>query len=263
MRRLAGVLVSLSCLVAVLPAAQAERVQVTVPRANVRSEASEKSPILVQVTPADQIELRAVEGDWFKVLLPPNPALGGARVEAYISKKVSKVVAAPLMPETPETPAPVGSAPNPSIDPHAATVTLGSGTGASPLSLLAVRLVPNGNRTAWTVSTEGGLRSMAGRRPTLTVSIGDRAGFAAADVIPSMVKVSPAPGSTVDVVLGSTRDGLDWRADEVSTGMTEAAPGVWNLSPVADLAPGRYAIVMRPSNAATAMPEVAWLFAVR
>ncbi len=72
--------------------AQATLVKVTVPKANVRSEPSDKAPILQQVTPNDIIELREDMDGWFKVLLPPNPALGGARVEAYLSKKVAKIV---------------------------------------------------------------------------------------------------------------------------------------------------------------------------
>ncbi len=75
-------------------AAETAHVKVTVPKANVRSEPSEKAPILQQVTPDDVIELREELDGWFKVLLPPNPALGGARVEAYISKKVAKIVPA-------------------------------------------------------------------------------------------------------------------------------------------------------------------------
>jgi hypothetical protein len=74
--------------------AQATLVKVTVPKANVRSEPSDKAPILQQVTPSDVIELREDMDGWFKVLLPPNPSLGGARVEAYISKKVAKLVKA-------------------------------------------------------------------------------------------------------------------------------------------------------------------------
>src|SRR6478672_801664 len=107
MRQFAGVTLAVVLLVSAANA-QSQMVRVTVPKANVRSEPNDKAPILQQATPNDQIEWRATEGDWFKVLMPPNPALGGARVEAYISKKVSKLQAAAPMPAAP---APVETAP--------------------------------------------------------------------------------------------------------------------------------------------------------
>ncbi|HYN07776.1 MAG TPA: SH3 domain-containing protein [Vicinamibacterales bacterium] len=64
-------------------------VRVTAARANIRSEASESAPVLDQVAAGAVFELTAVQGDWFRILLPPDPRLRGARVPAYLSRKVA------------------------------------------------------------------------------------------------------------------------------------------------------------------------------
>jgi hypothetical protein len=236
-------------------------VKVTVPKANVRSEPSDKAPILQQATPQDQIEWRATEGDWFKVLMPPNPALGGARVEAYISRKVSKLLA----------PAPAVSAPKviepappavPVIDTHAANVFLGSIVDGTLLKQMSVQIVRAGNRDAWTIQNPGDWSVAADRRPSFVVSIGDRAPFSSAGLTPSIVKLASAADVT-SFTIGSTKGGKDWKAEEISTEMTESAADVWNIKPSRDLKPGSYAIVMRPLNSKALAPEVAWAFTVK
>lgn len=249
--------------------AQSQVVRVTVPKANVRSEPNDKAPILVQVTPKDQIDWQATEGEWFKVRLPPNPALGGARVEAYISKKVAKLEKAPEMPSVAaaSSSAPAGAsedrpAVKPAIDTHTANVFLGSIVDGALLRQAAVELVPSGNRQAWTIQKSSDWVTAADRRPAFVVSIGDRAGFSAAGLAPSIVKASPAPGAT-GFVIGSSKGDKDWKSDEVSTEMTEGTAGVWNVKPSKDLKTGDYAIVMRPSNSKTAAPQIAWAFTVK
>src|SRR5262245_11424878 len=124
--RLRSGLAAIAVLLAVsVPAAQPQLVKVSVPKANVRSEPSDKAPILQQVTPQDVIEYRETQGDWFKILLPPNPSLGGARVEAFISKKVAKLGPAPAPSAAPATPAAPAAPPPPRIDTHALNVFLG------------------------------------------------------------------------------------------------------------------------------------------
>ena len=242
--------------------AQTQIVKVTVPKANVRSEPSDKAPILQQATPKDQIEWRATEGDWFKVLLPPNPALGGARVEAYISKRVSKIEAAPPMPTLPVAPANVAPA-VPAIDTHAANVFLGSIVDGRLLKPASVAIVPSGNRQAWTIQNSGDWSVTSNRRPSFVVSIGDRAPFAAAGLAPSVVKLSAPPAGVVGGVIGSTKDAKDWKSAEISLEMTQGAPGVWDVKPTRDLKPGDYAIIMRPENPKALTPEIAWAFTVK
>lgn len=246
--------------------AQGQLVRVTVPKANVRSEPSEKAPILQQVTPLDQIDLRAIEGAWFKVLLPPNAALGGARVEAYISKKVAKVVEAKsdAMPAaaTPDPGAPAAAA-APKVDTHAANVFLGSGVGGTLLPRVTVRVVPNGNRQAWTIERGADWPIAADRRPSFVVSIGDQAGFSPAGLEPSAVKLAAAPAGLEGLLIGSTRGDRDWKADDIALDMSEGAAGLWNVTASKDLKPGDYAIVLRPSKSNVMMPEIAWVFTIK
>jgi len=261
MRQFAGVTLAVVLLVSAAHA-QSPMVRVTVPKANVRSEPNDKAPILQQATPNDQIEWRATEGDWFKVLMPPNPALGGARVEAYISKKVSKLQAAAAMPAAPTS---VEAAPTPpKIDTHAANAFLGSIVDGTLLRQLSVQVVHTpANRDAWMIENAGDWNVASDRRPSLVVSIGDRAGFSAAGLAPSVVRLSPAASGMTGLVIGSAKGDKDWKSNEISTEMTEGTVGVWNVKPSKDLKPGDYAIVMRPSNSKALAPEIAWAFTVK
>lgn len=268
MRQFAGATLAVVLLVSTAHA-QSQIVRVTVPKANVRSEANDKAPILQQATPSDQIEWRATEGDWFKVLMPPNPALGGARVEAYISKRVSKLEARP------ELPSPSASAKAPAdataekggasaIDTHVANAFLGSIVDGTLLRQMSVQVVHTpANRDAWTIENAGDWNVASDRRPSLVVSIGDRAGFSAAGLAPSVVRLSPAGAGMTGLMIGSTKGDKDWKADEISTEMTEGTAGVWNVKPSKDLKPGDYAIVMRPSNSKALAPQIAWAFTVK
>jgi hypothetical protein len=266
MRQIARVMLAFALLCATAHA-QSQWVRVTVAKANVRSEPSDKAPILQQATPRDQIEWRATEGDWFKVLLPPNPGLGGARVEAYISKKVSKLEAAKAMPASaeatagkPREPAPPAA---PAIDTHAANVFLGTIVGGTLLPAMSAEIRPGGGREQWIVRPGADAVVSPNKRPSFVVSIGDRAGFSVEGLVPSLVKLSTLSGSTTDLVAGSTKGGKGWKSDEVSVELIETAAGVWNIKLSKDLKPGSYALVMTPSSPKDPMPEIAWAFTVK
>ena len=93
MRRRVWALALLMAAAGPVTAAQApEKVRITVSRANVRSEPSEKAPVIAQVTRGTELECRGEDGGWFQVRLPFDPRLGGVRVEAYVSKKVAAAV---------------------------------------------------------------------------------------------------------------------------------------------------------------------------
>jgi hypothetical protein len=193
--------------------------------------------------------------------MPPNPALGGARVEAYISRKVSKLESGPAMPSSPP---PVEAPAVPSIDTHAANVFLGSivdGTLLQPLNVQVIHTA--GNRDAWTVQNPGDWNAASDRRPSFVVSIGDRASFPAAGLAPAVVRLAPAPAGMTGLVIGSTKGDKDWKADQIGADMTEGTSGVWNVKPSKDLKPGDYAIIMRPSNSKALAPQLAWAFSVK
>jgi hypothetical protein len=105
------------------------QVVVTVPHANIRAEASETSQVLTQVVQGTLLDLIAVEGDWFHVRVP----VGSLRVEAYISKKVSKLQDASAKPATtgPPPPAPTAGAPAPHASAPSAAARSGTHDGMS------------------------------------------------------------------------------------------------------------------------------------
>ena len=93
-------IVAIATAVTVATAQEKGSVRVTSAVANIRAAASETSQVLTQVKQDAVLELIAVEGDWFHVRVP----VGIVRVEAYISKKVSKI-------DTPPAAAPGAKAP--------------------------------------------------------------------------------------------------------------------------------------------------------
>jgi hypothetical protein len=241
--------------------AQSQLVRVTVPKANVRSEPNDKAPILQQATPNDQIEWRATEGDWFKVLMPPNQALGGARIEAYISKKVSKLQAAPAMPTSAPAEAPPPAAPN--ADMHLVTMLLGSGADSKLVQETPVEMRPAGNRQAWVVERTGTWTAIDEKRPSFTLSIGDQAGFTRKDVAPGMVRLGPAPAGVAGLLVQTTKDGTDWKGDAVGVLVDDATRGIIKFQPGKDLRPGDYAIILRVITASMDAGVKAWAFTVK
>jgi hypothetical protein len=237
---------------------QTQTVQVTVPRANVRAEPSERAPILQQVTPKDQIEWRSTDGDWFRVLLPPNPALGGARVEAYISKKVSRLSA----------PAVAAASPSPTVEPaapvaaKAVTVFLGVGAGGVVLTERTASVAASGNRDVWTIDADVEAVA-ASAAASLDVSVTQPGPIDPGAVAPLLVKLSGVRGDAAVMQVGSTRADRDWKADEVGTTVTEMSPGVWHVVPDRALKAGAYAVVLRPTRDGTSAPKGVWAFQIR
>jgi hypothetical protein len=267
MRQFAGAffLAALSVSAVVLPIsaahAQSQMVRVTVPKANVRSEPSDKAPILQQATANDQIEWRATEGDWFKVLMPPNPALGGARVEAYISKKVSKLETAAAMPlATPVEPPPAAV---PKAGMHLANMLLGSGSETKLVQETPVQMLPDGDRQAWVVERADNWPAIDEKRPSFTLSIGDQAGFTRKDVAPGMVRLGPAPAGSAGLLVQTTKDGKDWKGDFVGVFVDDATSGIIKFQPGRDLKPGDYAIILRMMKESRDVGVKAWAFTVK
>lgn len=84
-------------------------VRITVRLANVRTGPSLSSEVVTQVTGGTVLPLRRIEGDWFRVILPPSPGLNGAQVEAYVSNTVA--VVEPVRPAASPAPEPVSPDP--------------------------------------------------------------------------------------------------------------------------------------------------------
>jgi hypothetical protein len=263
-------------------------VKVTVPRANVRSEPKDTAPVLTQVTSGTVLTLIEIDGDWFHVQLPPDPRLGGVRVDAYISKKVSTVVsmAAPGATPAPSTTAPAGGATGSPNVTDGMSVSLQSGASTSWLAvrrtsritaaasgkiaaLASLASLEDAGATAgsgasivtyvWRVDGPAADREIADRRPSFVVQFKDVPDASPDTIGPLLIRLAPGAASRVVSAIRG-------RADQVSQGdsawdvtkdlvqdvvKTNAEPldrGVVKLTPVADLAPGQYAIVLRPAG---------------
>jgi hypothetical protein len=286
--------VSLAALVVALAirpvAAQEGAVRVTVPRANVRAEASEKSPVLTQVNQGTLLYLVAVEGEWFRVRLAPDGRLN-ARVEAYISKKVSKLESA-----TPPAPGAGRATPPSSLATVAPmpssrdgmSVALVAGDATSFLSPGTVRVIQVPDRVealgklapamasafsapppadpaspmtfVWLVDAPSATRTLADKRPAFVVQFKDVPGVGPDDLIPVLIKLTPAASEArlIAAVRGradqESRAEAEWdvfkdlKQDVIRTDMQSMARGIARIQPAADLASGEYAVVLRLSN---------------
>jgi hypothetical protein len=222
MLRLARVSIAAAIGVAALAAQESGSVKITVPRANVRSEASEKAPVLTQVTSGTVLILLGVEGEWFHVRLPPDPRLGGLRIDAYVSKKVATLVPATGEPAAPATapsavPALAASPPAGSVDGiSVALAAAGGSTWVTPHPVRVARVgarldtlqalagaVPSADAPApadkdvqawaWVMIGSAAERVLDDRRPTFVVVFKDVPGVSPDDLTPVLVRVTPVP----------------------------------------------------------------------
>jgi len=208
-------------------------VRITVRLANVRTGPSLSSEVVTQVTGGTVLTLRRIEGDWFRVVLPPTPDMNGAQVEAYVSNTVA--VVQPVQPTAPPAPAPEPQPAEPepededeapasaeSLVPRrdgmAVALQIGISTAwLSPepttLSRLAadVRSVPDLVRQllavpegtppasgpvtfAWPVESAAAGQIVHDRRPSFVAVFSEVPGVRPEDVEPFIVRLSPVGG---------------------------------------------------------------------
>ena len=231
-------------------------VKVTVPRANIRSEANDRAPVLTQVPSGTLLQLISVEGDWFHVRVP----VGSIRIDAYISRKVSALTSAPGAPAaappatTPTpTPAPAGV-----VDGMSVAVDLsGTSTWVTPHPAKVSRA---GQTWAWVVDGSAADRVFDDRRPSFIVVFKDVPGVSPDDLAPMLVRLTPAAsgGRLVASARGSadlaSRAAADWdlskdlKQDVVRSENQLLDRGAVKIRPAADLPAGQYAVVLRPSS---------------
>jgi hypothetical protein len=284
----------LVCAVVGIAAGQEDgAVKVTVARANVRTEASEKAPVLTQVTLGTVLTLKRVDGDWFFVELPPDARLGGARVTAYLSKKVATLVKAPAAAATPPAAsAPASPDPAPAVvDGMSVAVQIGeSSSWVVPHKVQARAwrdrkvdtlraLAPGvdagdelttdaaaGNAPAlwiWALDGASSDRVLDDRRPSFIAHFADVPGVSPADIIAVIVRLVQARVGAGDARLVAaargradqgSRNAGDWdlgkelKQDVVRAEAEPVARGGIKLRPSSALAPGEYALVLRPSR---------------
>lgn len=263
--------------------AQTGSVRVTATRANIRSDASETSTVLTQVTQGTLVELLAVEGDWFHVRLQ----MGSLRVDAYISKKVAKIETS--APASPAPAAPFAGAPaKAAVESHSGMsvlITVGGVTtrlaptparfiqiadrvdaiGKLAASLPAGDAPPPGASGAaavtyvWITDGAAAAKTFEDSRPAFAVEFKEVPGLSPDDLSPALVRLTPAASGVraIAAVRGradsATRPDMDWdvmkdlKQDLVRADLRVAERGAVLLKPLADLAPGQYAVVIRPS----------------
>jgi len=223
------------------PAPEHGTVRVTASKANIRSEASETSKVLAQVSQGLELELLSVDGDWFHVRV----AVSGLRVDAYISKKVARISRPSSTPAPP--PASVApsagspSAPLPpraSADRYAMSVVMTVGDVSTPLLPRALRVIQIGDKAdslskiapvvpatgdgtgragdaapvtfVWVADEATARRVVADRRPSFLATFKDVPGLNPEDLAPVLVRLTPAP-SGVRLIAA-----LRGRADQAS-----------------------------------------------
>ncbi len=283
------VAVALIALAATMTSAQEKgSVKVTSAIANIRAAANETSQVLTQVKLDTVLELIAVEGDWFHVRVPVGPV----RVEAYVSKKVSKLDSPPVPAPGAKAPAatrPASSGPPPpptSRYSMSVVLTIGAASNQMPFSTtrtihLSDRIdtlsksaptLPAGDAVtagtnpssqitfAWVLDGASSGQVVTDRRPSFLVMFSEVPGLSPDDLAPALVRVwSSASGvRLVGAIRGrvdsASHPDADWdvvrdlKQDVVKTEALVVDRGGVKLTPAADLPPGDYAIVVRPST---------------
>ncbi|HEX5216418.1 MAG TPA: hypothetical protein VFV98_13220 [Vicinamibacterales bacterium] len=272
--------------------AQDGTVRVTVARANIRSEPNEKAPVLLQVTARTILTLRAIEGEWFRIQVPPDPRLGPIRIEAYISSKVATIVT-PIGPAerrptdaaaSPASPTPLPE-PAGTRDGMSVAVVRGNTMTFLDSSEARLRIAPAKSDSfralaatlpkedppvagkgvdpviyTWTVDGAVSETVVAEKRPSLVVMYKSVRDLAAADLTPVLVKLTPTISGVrvVGFVRGradqASRTDADWdvikdlKQDVVRATVAVPEPGAAQITPLSDLEPGEYAVVLRPNG---------------
>jgi hypothetical protein len=282
MRIAAGFFVCAIVAVPVLPAPQSiGSVKVTVARANVRAEPSDKAPVVTQVTSGTILELKAIEGDWFKVQVPNTGAL---RIDAYISRKVSKVEKLDTGAGAATPPAGVAST-GPPADATGIAVAWQLADGATWLTSTEAKVAQLAQRPntlkamaaelpaelhapiaagssqvsyVWTIPADAVTRTVDEKRPAFLIDVKGVPKLNPDDLTPALVRLTAAPSGVRLVAMARgradeiSRTTPEWevmrdlRQDVVRATVEVLERGLARLQPVADLEPGDYAVVVRP-----------------
>jgi hypothetical protein len=279
----AGVVLAAISLPAVRAAAQdLGTIKVTVARANVRAEPNDKAPVVSQVTQGTILILKAIEGDWFKVQLP---ATGAIRVEAYISRKVSAIDT--LAATASAAAKPAGPPGSPAASKTGMTVAWHADSGTTWLESSDARLAQLSERGdsvraiaavlpaeflppidagatqvayVWAIEAAAVEKVVEEKRPVFIVQYKDVPGVSPDDLAPALVRLtaSPAGHRVVAMARGRadevSRTTPEWdvvrdlRQDVVRSTVQVVERGTARLQPNDDLAPGEYAVVIRPAR---------------
>lgn len=263
--------------------AQQGSVRVTVARANVRQTPSDRGAVVSQIPYGTVLDLGGVEGDWFRVYVP----MGALRVEAYLSKKVAVLVPPSGGTAAPEaTPAaPAGKlVPGISVAVDAAGKTTwltAMAARAVPIVERHKTLAALAGSTAigdaaggravlpedpsveitwvWLIDRGQLTVTLDDAHPSFFATFRDAPGVNVNELIPTVVKLVPAGDKWAVVAMArgradaAARGEADWtiardlQQDAVKVGIVGGATGAMTVRLPAALAPGDYALVLRPA----------------
>jgi hypothetical protein len=259
-------------------------VRVTVSQTSVRAEASDKAPVLEQVIKGAVFELISTQGDWFQIRLPADPRLGGARVTGYLSRKAavqvsgSESASAVSQARQPRLD-PAGAGIKVGVDAGGKTswlpvspVRAVSVAGAVPtLAAAAAGASFEGAGSAtsdesqvtwvWGAAPGGAPTVVTGNRPSFFVAYTELADVNISEVVPAIVRVAAGAGGwrVIGYSAGRpdapTREDSRWvivrdlKQDAAPSTLSGSGPGLVDIRPREALAPGEYAVVLRPAVA--------------
>jgi hypothetical protein len=288
-------------------------VRVTAARANVRSEPNEKGAVVSQVTSGTVLQLKSVEGDWYHVELQVGAMRVDAYISKKVAAPVTTGAAVGAKPGATAAAAPpaavvatakdgmsvaaISDGKSVWLTPGAATVvrvaeradSLRAAAVALPIGPPPAPPTGSGQITyIWTIDRAVPSRAIANAASGFAVTFKDVPGVSPDDFAPALVRVlgSASGVKVVAAVRGradaATRAQLEWdlakdfKYDLVRSSVELVERGVARVQPSDALAPGDYAIVLRPTGpkkfaGVSALSETAegkvlntvWVFSVK
>jgi hypothetical protein len=292
--------VLVSVLALSLVQAQRSTVLVTVARANVRQTPSERAEVVKQVEYGTELELIRTEGDWFHVYVSLN---GNVKIEGYLSRRVAIAASGDA--------APVPRLTAPTLLAEGIAMAADAGGKTTWLDAVAVRTVPIATEPAsfddlaksgaieqaatgraalgsvteptwvWLVERDRTPPAFTNRRPAFFASYKGAPHVNVSELTPAIVKLTPAGKWAIAAMLHGPADASwtlarDLKQDVVKVQVVAGATAAMDVRLAAPLAPGEYALVLRPAfqrlypatqvlsgEAIGAVMSVAWPFTIR
>jgi len=263
-------------------------VKVSVARANVRAQPNETAPVLTQATLGTAFEVRSVQGDWFEIILDMGGMRAKAYISKKVAKPVPPVAGSVPVPVGSVTTGPPPDEAKPAapaggdgmsvvvqtaaggsswlLPHHAHVAPAADGRIDSLAALASAAAAPaSAGRAAssvWIWRVDGGSSGQVieDRRPKFVVLYRDIPGLSPDDLAPAIVRLAVAGESSRIVAAArgrsdeTTRADADWdlgkelKQDAIKVNVEPSERGAVVVSPAADLAPGEYAVVLRPAS---------------
>jgi hypothetical protein len=261
-----------------------ETARVTAATAVIRGEPKPTGVVLTTVKAGTTMEVRGIEGDWVKIAL----FITNVRIEAYVLKRsvaIEKPGAAATPAARGASPSArdavvskfgmsaiveSGAKPSGLLPTMARVVPVASRAMTAKEAATAMPIGPPPSLPTtpsaalayvWQIDRVGAdTRVMAEPRPTIAVRYDAAPGISPDDFVPAIVRLAGTPtGARIMSIMRGRVDSpsrtiADWNVEKelkqdvvrCSTEMT--ARGLVKITPEADLEPGEYAVVMRPTG---------------